>query len=221
MDNHLILTHPKWIFFHKLCFISSLLRNSYTAFKFITFAFSSVCFFFDDNDLSPYSVSVFANNLTTQNQACLTAYSTCRKYQDDASPAISACDQSPTQLTSKLKSLTDNQNAVNRAQATIGQLKTRQLALNMRQLPSQYTCSDVVFLTSEMADALNENPASKLVGQLADKVANASSVVCSSAQIASLITLDNTINDAETNIAEELTNVQDSLQGLLQYHANI
>ena len=123
-------------------------------------------------------VSAYANSMTIQSQSCLSAYGTCRKYQDDASAAISACDQSPTGLASKLKSLTANQNAVNQAQVVIGQLKTRQQLLNFR-LQSQYKCSDVVVLTSAMVDALNENPASLLVGQLAESIVNASAVVCS------------------------------------------
>ena len=144
-------------------------------------------------------MSTVANSLATKSQACLAAFSTCRKYQDDVGSAISACDQSPTGLASKLKSLTANQNAVNQAQVVIGQLKTRQQLLNFR-LQSQYKCSDVVVLTSAMVDALNENPASLLVGQLAESMVNASAVVCTSEEIASLDTLDGAINDTETKM---------------------
>ena len=164
-----------------------------------------------------YIVSTYANTMATMNQACLSAYGTCRKYQDDASPAISACDQNPAGLASKLKSLTDNANAVNAARAANAARARRGLLLNMRQQTASQ-CSDVVDLTNSMVEALKDNPASTLVGQIAEQIVNATSVVCTPDDIASLNKLDADINDTETSIVDELANVQDSLLGKMTVH---
>jgi hypothetical protein len=84
-------------------------------------------------------------------------YGLCRKYQDDASALISACDQSPTGLTSKLKSLVDNQNAVNDAQAAI-QNKVKNGIPNIKQQqPAQETsCQLAIRLIEQMIDTLKQ-----------------------------------------------------------------
>jgi hypothetical protein len=161
-----------------------------------------------------FSVSTFANNMTSQNQACLAAFGTCRKYQDDASAAISACDQSPIGLASKLKSLATNQNSVDEAQATMSSLRARKGALNFRQQQqTQIQCADVVDFAAEMTYALKENPASQKIAKVAKRIANASGVICSQDEISSLEAADAEINATETLIVEELASVQESLLG--------
>ena len=162
-------------------------------------------------------MSTVANSLATKSQACLAAFSTCRKYQDDVGSAISACDQSPSGLTSKLKSLTTNKNLVNDAQAAIAskvkQLKQLVVPDNTRQA-AVLACTDLLTNTQDMVDAMKENPASLEVGNLAEGVVNISKVVtCSAADIAQLQSLDSSISEAEVLIADELDNVQSSLEG--------
>jgi N-methylhydantoinase B/oxoprolinase/acetone carboxylase alpha subunit len=142
-------------------------------------------------------------------------YGLCRKYQDDASALISACDQSPTGLTSKLKSLVDNQNAVNDAQAAI-QNKVKNGIPNIKQQqPAQETsCQLAIRLIEQMIDTLKQNPASQQVAQLAKEAADAAiKAICNAADISSLQMLDADISDTEGAISEELDNVQNFLEG--------
>jgi uncharacterized phage infection (PIP) family protein YhgE len=119
----------------------------------------------------------------------------------------------PFQPVIKVKSLVDNQNAVNDAQTAI-QNKARKSFLNLRQQVTQITCQDVFPLVQDMIDAMKENPASQLVAQLAVKAANATnSATCSENEIATFQQLDADINATEVAISEELENVQSTLEG--------
>ena len=97
-------------------------------------------------------VSAYANNLTNVNSGCLTAFGTCRKYQDAAGAAITTCSQSQDQLASKLKSLLTNQNLVNQAQSTIGQLAKRTAV--KQQLVASASCGQVVAWMSDLVESL-------------------------------------------------------------------
>jgi hypothetical protein len=80
-------------------------------------------------------------------------------------------------LTSKLKGLTENKDAVNQAQAAINSKATqRSLAGETRQQAAASSCADLLDTTQEMVDTLKENPASQTVGDLADQVVNISKV---------------------------------------------
>jgi hypothetical protein len=154
-------------------------------------------------------VSAQANSQTAQNQACLSAFGTCRKYQDDVGPAISSCDQKPSALTSKLKSLLENQNMVNNAQAAIAKLTS---GAGLRQ--SSTTCSDIISLTEQLKDLIDNNPASTRIADVAALLINASSVAtCTAAEKQALQESNDEIRIAEQQIANEANFVQDTLSG--------
>jgi hypothetical protein len=155
--------------------------------------------------------------MTTTNQNCLATYGNCRKSQDIASPAISVCNQNQTALTSKLKSLLDNQAAVNEAQDAI-QLKTRKIYLNFRLLKQQTAkCQDAIDLAQDMIDIIRDNPASLLLNQTAKNVTRLTNAAdCTADDIATFVKIDGDINATETLIADEVDNVKDSLQGKLE-----
>ncbi len=126
---------------------------------------------------------------------------------------IATCAQSASGLASKLKSLQTNQNLVNQAQSSLAKLATR--AYNSRQQQAALTCADFIYFTQELVDALKENPASLKIAELAGQIVNGSAggVACSNEEVASLKSLDGAINETEANIAAEVENVQDSLEG--------
>jgi len=107
------------------------------------------------------------------------------------------------------------------AQASISKIKSASRSLpaaatsngSARQQALQFTCAEVVDFAKGLAAALEENPASSLVAELAGNVANATGVVCSATEIAALAKADTDLNAAEASIQDELENVQDSLQG--------
>lgn len=163
-----------------------------------------------------FSVSAYANTLTGQNQACLAAYSTCRKYQDAAAGVIATCQLSSSGLVSRLKSLNENRDLINQAQAAIAQLLARHFAGGAaisRIEDNTYTCSDLVAFTAALAQALQDNPASPKIDQLAMKVVNASRVSCTQEEVAALVSADSDIKETEDQIDQEITIVQDSLAG--------
>ncbi len=158
-------------------------------------------------------MSAQANSQTAQNQACLSAFGTCRKYQDDVGPAISSCDQKPSALTSKLKSLLENQNMVNNAQAAIAKL-TSGAGLRQSSASSSYTCGDIISLTEQLKDLIDNNPASTRIADVAGLLINASSVAkCTAAEKQALQESNDEISIAEQQIANEANFVQDTLSG--------
>jgi len=157
-------------------------------------------------------VSAQANSQTAQNQACLSAFGTCRKYQDDVGPAISSCDQKPSALTSKLKSLLENQNMVNNAQAALAKLTS---GAGLRQSSgSSFTCGDIISLTEQLKDLIDNNPASTKIADVAALLINASSVAtCTAAEKQALQESNDEISIAEQQITNEANFVQDTLSG--------
>ena len=163
------------------------------------------------------SVSAYANNLTSQNQACLTTYGTCRKYQDASGAAISTCSKSTAGLASQLKSLTTNAALVNQVQSKISSLTSRiyEPIVSSKVATATakaLTCAQFIDLTSQLIQAMAENPASTLVAGIAAQLVN-SSASCSASDVAALQNLDKSINETETKITDELGNVQSDLTG--------
>ncbi len=163
-------------------------------------------------------MSAYANNLSAQNQACFSAYASCRKYQDAAAPAITACQQSPSGIASKLKALTQNKNKIDQAQAAIGQLVTKNVKGNapntIKQQDSIFTCKDTILFANELNEALQDNPASLKIARLAEKVVNASKVVCSNEEIANLLAVNKGIDETEEMVDKEIINSQNVLEGM-------
>jgi hypothetical protein len=160
-------------------------------------------------------VSTFANNLSVQTQACLAAFSMCRRYQDSAGDAISSCSLSPSGLTSKLKELQANKAAVTQATAALAALKVR-LLTKQAVSGGETTCSYLLSLSQALVAAMKDNPASQLVGRLAEEVlSTAGKVVCSAADAAALQSLDGSLSSAASLIDEEVASVQSDLEGEL------
>jgi len=168
--------------------------------------------------LDIYLVSAYANNLTTQNQACFASYATCRKYQDAAAPAIIACEQSSTALVSKLKALTVNKDMLSQAQAALGKLLSRNLEatlLGVERQQAVYTCNSLIGIISSLKVALRNNPASLTIATLAEKVVNASSAVkCSSEEITVLVAATGDISKAKSAVDEEFIYSQNIFEGM-------
>jgi hypothetical protein len=77
-------------------------------------------------------------------------------------------------------------------------------------------CSTLVTLLQEISEELVNNPASQLVGRLAGQVKNttaAAAISCSAADFDALQAANSEIDKFEVELDEELTAVQDTLQG--------
>ena len=167
------------------------------------------------------SVSSQANAQSALTQTCLAAFATCRRYPDDTTTAISACSQNPTALASGLKSITVNKEQVNVAQAGIQSLAKRGLGLavkglvmNLRQQTPTYTCSDVVTLSANLVDLMDDNPASTLIADVAEQVTNATRVAtCDASQVAALQNIDSSISATEAIFDTALEELQSTLEG--------
>jgi hypothetical protein len=80
------------------------------------------------------------------------------------------------------------------------------------------SCAQLIALLAQIADELENNPASQLVARLAGQVKNAtdSGVTCSAGEIAALQAANTDIDKSEVNLAEELEQAQDTLEGQLK-----
>ena len=171
------------------------------------------------------AVSQQANSQAAQSSLCLAAYGACRKYQDSAPAAISACSQSQSGLTSKIKSLATNNNLVTKALSSLGKLtakgssiKEAAAAGGVKQAATtaaNYTCADVISLTNQLQDLIEDNPASTQVADVAVKLVNATLVAtCSTTDLQVLSAATDKLNATDDLIASEPDDVQGVLEGM-------
>jgi hypothetical protein len=156
------------------------------------------------------------DTMSLSNQMCQSAYGDCRKYQDIASPAISVCNQNTTLLTSKLKSLLENQVSVKEAQGAIQSKAIEAQASRVRQNVQRVKCEEAIALAETMIGTIQDNPASQLLSQLANNVTNNTRAAdCTVEDVPALFKLDADIDATEIFIDYELGDVQYSFQGKL------
>ena len=101
---------------------------------------------------------------------------------------------------------------VNNAQAAIAKLTS---SAGLRQSSAgSYTCGDIISLTEQLKDLIDNNPASTRIADVAALLINASSVAtCSATEKQALQESNDEISIAEQQIANEANFVQDTLSG--------
>ena len=156
-----------------------------------------------------YLVATEAKAMATAVTACKSAFSECRKFEDEVAGAIYSCSVSTDGLKSKLKSLAANTDAVTKAKdkinAIIGSRKrvSRQAAA---------TCAEIISKAAELLKILNDSPASPKIVGLANSIST-SSAVCSNDEKGSLKTSVKKLESGLASIAAEVAAVQATLLG--------
>jgi len=142
-------------------------------------------------------------------KSCKSAFSTCRKFEDDAITTIMSCNSDSSKLVTKAATLNTNSDAVKSAQNTV-----KTLANSTRSGMAASTCAEVVTYATKLAGVATNFPASPQISTIAAMITGASSVNCTAAEKTSLTEVDTSLETALTTITMALDAVQEQLETL-------
>merc|ERR1712223_1139234 len=155
--------------------------------------------------------STEAKTIANQLKNCTKAFGKCRKYEDDAITAITACNSNSNSLTLKVATLTKNAEALAKAQKTV-----KALASSRRQRSSTAatSCVEVISLSTKLAVMVIQFPSSPQIIVTATKISASSTVSCSAAEKTSLKGLETKLKDAAATLQTAIDAAQAQLQTL-------
>ena len=85
-----------------------------------------------------------AKAISKQLSKCQKAFSVCRKYEDDAIPAIMACAQDSTKLTAKAKTLATNNASLSAAKTKMSSLSSSNSSSGRRVRATATSCAEIL-----------------------------------------------------------------------------
>jgi len=137
-----------------------------------------------------------ASAVKTKLDECKKAFGKCRKYQDAAGDAISACSQGSSALTSKAAKISSNKNAMDKAKEKIQALISG--TTGRRSVRATATsCAQVIAKTAQLAAAATASPSSEQVTTLANEISEVSATVsCNAVEKISLSVTTNALDIA-------------------------
>merc|ERR1712038_1915253 len=155
--------------------------------------------------------STEAKTIANQLKNCTKAFGKCRKYEDDAITAITACNSNSNSLTLKVATLTKNAEALAKAQKTV-----KALAASRRQRSSTAatSCVEVISLSTKLAVMVIQFPSSPQIIVTATKISASSTVSCSAAEKTSLKGLETKLKEASDTLQTAIDAAQAQLQTL-------
>jgi len=183
---------------------------------------AATCTCWADSKLSADVAAVKACNLadavssmSNVSSACTAAVLKCNQLQKTVPSTMHSCNQNPSALLSKLKTLDTNKADAQKVQKKISDLtgKSSSSGLKAKRAPAT-TCTGVANDVNNYLTTLNANPAATTLAGLAADIYNAGSVTCSASDLATLNTAAAAISSAITAIEQQITAVQASIQVL-------
>ena len=155
-----------------------------------------------------YLVATEAKAMATAVTACKSAFSECRKYEDEVAGAIYSCSVSTDGLKSKLKSLAANADAVTKAKDKINAIiNGRQMV--SRQAPAA-SCAEIISIAAKLLTLIGQAPASPKVAELALSIST-STATCSAEEKATLKESASSFETALASISAEVSAAQATL----------
>jgi len=159
----------------------------------------------------PAEAKAVADNL----QICLAKFGECRKHEDDAAIAISACGSSFSALTEEASKLTANAAAVAQAQAAVstlaGSRRVRRSDVTGTALSS---CTEVSTVSRQIISEVLSFPTSPDIIVLSANVVASTTVTCTPDEVTALAALSTSFEEAANHLAEGIQAVQEQLATL-------
>jgi len=141
---------------------------------------------------------------------CTKAFSTCRKFEDDAATSIASCNSDSSKLTKKAETLSTNKVALAAANAKVASLTDS----SRRALRAASSCAEVLKYAKQLATAASNFPESPKIQELAAKITGAGSITCSTEEKKSLTEVSAELTEAETTLDNALEAVQEQIMTL-------
>jgi len=159
----------------------------------------------------PAEAKAVADNL----QICLAKFGECRKHEDDAAIAISACGTSFSALTEEASKLTANSDAVTQAQAAVatlaGSSRVRRSEVTGTALSS---CTEVSTVSTQMLALVLSFPTSPDIIVLSANVVASTTVTCTEEEMTALAALSTSFEEAVFHLADAIHAIQEQLHTL-------
>merc|ERR1712020_670691 len=127
--------------------------------------------------------------ITAALKNCTAAFGMCRKFEDDAHSALSACASDSGKLTKKAANLAANNASMTAAKEKMASLaSSRSVGGNIggnNRADAAANCAEIITISQTIVQITNQNPQSKMITTYAQKITSAT-VTCTSEEKASL-----------------------------------
>merc|ERR1712183_276520 len=168
-------------------------------------------------ELRACDLKELSTNHTSAVKDCKSAFGKCRKYEDDVSDAVHACNQDPDALKKKLKNLSVNKAEMDKILSTMsGALRSLRSAPGNRVSIAgtrQATSTSFLLVVTQITVLVSQNPVSYSIFTLAVTISTVS-VSFSSSDMAQLTTLEASMSAAVTTMASEISAVSATITSL-------
>merc|ERR1719323_1741529 len=129
-------------------------------------------------------------------KACKDAFSTCRKFEDDAVSSMAACSVSTDALKSKAAALSANVDSANAA---------------AQKVAAATSCAGFISLVAQLVTILLDSPASPEVIVVGGYIVASADPSCTEEEIASLVETETSLEEAAEFLVEALEEAQANL----------
>ena len=150
-----------------------------------------------------------SKNVTKGLSRCRSAFSKCRKYEDDAISAIQSCSESTTDMIKKAQSLTKNIAALEKAKNATNSL----VASTPSSRASATTCSSVITKNTMLVTLVNQDPTSDMIETIALEISSISTTTtCTTEEISDLSGQISSLSVLIQTTTVMLVTVQENIQ---------
>merc|ERR1712012_721436 len=142
-------------------------------------------------------------------KACKDAFSTCRKFEDDAVASMAACSVSADALKSKAAALSANVDSANAAAQKVAAVTGSSRRRSSRSAAT--SCAGFITLVAQLVTFLLDFPASPEVITVGGYIVASADPSCTEEEIASLVETETSLEEAAEFLVEALEEAQANL----------
>merc|ERR1712165_496854 len=151
-----------------------------------------------------------AKAISKQLSKCQKAFSVCRKYEDDAIPAIMACAQDSTKLTAKAKTLAANNASLSAAKTKMSSLSSSNSSSGRRVRATATSCAEILTKAAALSTKVSQKPTADISAEAKE----ISDVPSTDAEKTSMKTQVTSMESAISSVSKALSSVQTLLSTL-------
>merc|ERR1712079_456314 len=155
-----------------------------------------------------------AKAISKQLSKCQKAFSVCRKYEDDAIPAIMACAQDSTKLTAKAKTLAANNASLSAAKTKMSSLSSSNSSSGRRVRATATSCAEILTKAAALSTKVSQKSTADISAEAKEISDVPSTVTCTDAEKTSMKTQVTSMESAISSFSKALSSVQTLLSTL-------
>jgi len=164
------------------------------------------------NAIKSCKASTEAKAMAAALKNCTSAFSTCRKFEDDAGSLISTCSSSSTKLLAKAGLLSANSAAMGSAKTKMSSLASSSSGRKTRATAT--SCTEVISKSKTLVTMASDSPSSTKVATLSKEISGAGSLTCTDTEKTSLNEQVTAVTSAIATVDTALAAVQTQLSDM-------